>query len=101
MSKPPTRFEIADAKDVMSLEEELEHENAGVRRRSTNNEEKVARRVEAERCGDWRRVAETDRCHEQLRVQKHRERQELLARKRQAAAAFKNCKCDPASNSER
>ena len=61
ISMPSTCFEIADAKDVMSMQEEPDKEEAGVLRRLTKNEQKAACRVEAMQQGDWEKVAEIDR----------------------------------------
>ena len=52
MSKAPTQIEIAEANDIMRLKDQVDREEAGVTRRSTKNEEKAARRVEALRRGD-------------------------------------------------
>ena len=101
MSNAPTGFEFADANDIMRLSEELDREEAGVLRRSTKKEEKVARRVDAMRLGDWKKVAEMDRRDEQLRTHKRLEHQAYRARKKHATEARKRRNCDPASDSER
>ena len=48
MSQGPTRFEIAGAKDIMRLQEELDWEEAGVFRHVTKNEESL--QVEEMQC---------------------------------------------------
>ena len=101
MSKAPTRFEITEAKDMIRLQEEVEREDARVKSRSTKNEEKASKRVEAERRGDSSRIAEIDARDEQLRAQKRRERREYLARKCQAEEARNRRICDPTSDRER
>ena len=70
-------------------------------RRSTKNEEKAARRVEALRRGSWIKVAEMDRRDEQIRTQKRLERQAYHARRLQAAEAYERRNCDSASDGER
>ena len=84
----------------MRLQEKLKRKEAGVERRSTKNEEKASRRVEAHRKGDWKKVAEIDRRDRKMGAQMRLERQEFLARKRRATEARKRRNCDPASDTE-
>ena len=60
MSMSPTRFEIANAKDIMKLQKEVHLEEDGVNHRSTVNEKRVAEAVGAEQSGDWDTVTAID-----------------------------------------
>ena len=57
-------------------------------------------RVEAERRGDWVKVAEMYRRYEQIRTQKRLERQAYLARKRKGAEVRKRCNFHTSSDNE-
>ena len=100
MSKPPTRFEVAEARDVIRIQEELEREEAGVKRRSTVTEKRAAERVAAEQRGDWETVARIDRRVEEIRAGKLRRRRAYLAHKSQAQQACKRLNQDPRSDDE-
>ena len=93
-------FEVAESRDVMRLQEDVEREEAGVKRRSTKNEEGATRCVETERSGDWQKAAEMGRRENKMRAQKRRKRQEFLARKLHAIEARKRRNCDPSTDTE-
>ena len=84
----------------MRLQEDVEREESDVKRRSTENEERAARRVEAERNDNWQKVAVMDRRKSEMCAQKRCERQDFLARKRRAVEERKCSNRDPSSDTE-
>ena len=100
MSKPPTVFEVAEARYVMRFQEELEREEAGVKRRSTVRERRAAERVAGQRRGDRYTVDKIDQQVKEIRAQKIRERRTYLARKHEAEQACERRNRDPSSSIE-
>ena len=100
MSKPPTRFESADVRDVMRIQEDIDRDEACVKRRSTANEKRVTQRYSCENRGDWHAVAHIDRRIEEIRGQKYLEREQYLARKRANEVARERRNRDSSSDAE-
>ena len=101
MSKPPTNSEIADERDMMHLQEELEREEAGITRHPTKNGERASKHVEAMRCVVWQKFTKINCREKQIHAQKCLKRQVYLNRRRQATEARKGRNCDSDSDTER